>query len=437
MAVSNVRDVLIEEDEGRGIFRVHRSAMTSPEILATEQARIFATSWLYAGHESELRNPGDYVRRNVAGRPLFMARGRDGVVRIFYNTCTHRGATICRQPAGNAKALQCFYHAWSFDLEGNLVGCPDEAAYGPSFDRAEHALRAVAHCASYRGFVFLCFAPEAPPLGQYLAGAKEYLDLIVDASEQGFEIVRGANDYTIRANWKLLCENSLDGYHALPTHETYFKYVAGIEKAVGHSIEVSTTGAGTSYLTGGIARDLGNGHAVTEKLAPWGRPLARWSPLFGADVREEMDATRARIVERFGEQRAVRMCDNSRNLLIFPNLVVNDVMGLTVRTFRPIAPDEMRVEAWQLAPADESPRMRAKRLDSYLTFLGPGGFATPDDMEALESCQEGYLADGVEWNDLSRGMLHEPRPVDELQMRVFWRRWQHLVAGLVPAAGVR
>jgi p-cumate 2,3-dioxygenase alpha subunit len=77
--------------------------------------------------------------------------------------------------------------------------------------------------------------------------------------------------------------------------------------------------------------------------------------------------------------------------------------------------------------------MRAKRLDSFLTFLGPGGFATPDDMEALESCQTGYLADGVEWSDLSRGMLREPRPVDELQMRVFWRRWNALVSEPVAA----
>lgn len=427
-------DRLIEEDEARGIFRVHRSTMTSPEILAAERTHVFAKSWLYVGHESEVRNAGDYVRRNVAGRPVFMARGRDGVVRTFFNTCTHRGATICRQAAGNAKTLQCFYHAWSFDLEGNLVGCPDEAAYGPGFDRSELGLRAVPHCESYRGFVFICFASEAERLERYLGQAKEYLDLIVDACDQGFEIIRGANEYTIRANWKLLCENSLDGYHALPTHETYFKYVAGVEKASGHTIETSATGAGSSYLIRGVARDLGNGHAVTEKLAPWGRPLARWSPLFGDDLRGEMEAKRARIAARFGEERAVRMCDNSRNLLIFPNLVVNDVMGLTVRTFRPIAPDEMRVTAWQLVPADESPRMRAKRLDSFLTFLGPGGFATPDDMEALESCQEGFLADGVEWSDLSRGMLQEPRPVDELQMRTFWRRWQQLIAGPATAA---
>jgi p-cumate 2,3-dioxygenase subunit alpha len=427
-------DGLIEDDDERGVFRVHRSTMTSPAILAAERERVFDTSWIYVGHESEVRAAGDYVRRYVAGRPIFMARGRDGEIRTFFNTCTHRGATICRQPAGNAKVLQCFYHAWTFDLEGNLVGCPDEASYGGAFDRAEHGLRQVPRCEAYRGFVFAAFRRDAEPLERYLAGAKEYLDLIVDASADGAEIVRGSNNYTIRANWKLLAENSLDGYHALPTHETYFKYVADLEKDSGKTIETSATGAASSYLTVGVARDLGNGHAVTEKLAPWGRPFARWSPLFGDETRDEMAELRVATVARFGEERARRMCDHSRNLLIFPNLVVNDVMGVTVRTFWPVAPDEMRVTAWELAPVGETPLLRSKRLDSFLTFLGPGGFATPDDMEALESCQEGFLCDGVEWNNISRGMLREPRPVDELQMRTFWRRWNRLVAHPLAAA---
>ncbi|MCU1464056.1 MAG: p-cumate dioxygenase, partial [Acidimicrobiales bacterium] len=74
------------------------------------------------------------------------------------------------------------------------------------------------------------------------------------------------------------------------------------------------------------------------------------------------------------------------------------------------------------------------RLDNFLTFLGPGGFATPDDVEALESCQQGFAATEVEWSDISRGMnLEEPRPLDELQMRTWWRRWRELMTGRVPA----
>ncbi len=173
---------------------------------------------------------------------------------------------------------------------------------------------------------------------------------------------------------------------------------------------------GTSY-------DLGNGHAVLEYRAPWGRPIAKWEPLFGEDSREEIARMRADLISRHGEVRGSRMADANRNLLIYPNLVVNDIMAITVRTFMPLAPDRMDVTAWELAPRDELAQLRQRRLDSFLTFLGPAGFATPDDLEALESCQQGFTSGGVEWNDISRGMARTPAANDEAQMRAFWRRW--------------
>jgi len=90
-------------------------------------------------------------------------------------------------------------------------------------------------------------------------------------------------------------------------------------------------------------------------------------------------------VAKHGEARAARMADTNRNMLIFPNLVVNDIMAVTVRTFMPLSPSRMDVTAWELAPRGELPQLRQRRLDSFLTFLGPAGFATPDDVEALES----------------------------------------------------
>src|SRR5207302_6692213 len=104
---------LVMDRPREGLFRVHRSAMTSAEILALERERIFDRCWLYVGHESELAQPGDYRRRTVAGRPLFLVRGRDRRVRAFYNTCRHRGALVCRQDRGTAQQFQCFYHAWT------------------------------------------------------------------------------------------------------------------------------------------------------------------------------------------------------------------------------------------------------------------------------------------------------------------------------------
>jgi p-cumate 2,3-dioxygenase alpha subunit len=416
---------LVVDDPAAGRFRVHRSAMTSPQIHRAEVERVFAKSWLYVGHESEIPERGDYVRRPVGGRPIFMVRGaKSGRVNVFHNTCTHRGAVVCRQDAGNAKVFQCFYHAWTFDSEGELKGVPDREAYtgGVSFD--ELALKRVARVESYRGFVFASFDPGIEDLVSYLAGAKDYLDLVVDGCGGSAEIVCGTNLYSFDANWKLLAENSFDGYHAESTHDTYFKYLVSL---------------GTD-LRGGVdgrAVDLGNGHAVVEYASPWGRPVAKWEALFGEQARTEIERLRADLLARHGEQRAHAMADLNRNLLIYPNLVINDIMAVTVRTFYPAGPDGVDVTAWELAPADELPALRQRRLDSFLTFLGPGGFATPDDVEALESCQQGYASGGVEWNDISRGMGRDPRTNDEAQMRAFWRRWQQQMGTAADRAGAR
>ena len=411
-----IKDLIFEDSE-KGIFRYHRHALTSPDILELERERIFDKCWIYLGHESEVEKPGDFRRRTVVGRPLFFVRGGDGQVRVFLNSCTHRGATICRRDQGNAHVLQCFYHAWSFNTNGDLIGMPDEAGYSEGFNRAEMGLKSPPRVESYRGFYFVSFNHAVEDLATYLGGAKEYIDLIVDQAEEGMRVVHGSNKYTMRSNWKLLMENSLDGYHAFPTHKTYFDYVLSQWPEMPKSVE-------------GNARALGNGHTVMEYGAVFGRPVAMWTPLFSEDTREEIARTRGRLVQLYGEERARRMSETGRNLFIYPNLVINDIMAITIRYFEPMAPDHIDVTAWELAPRGESASLLATRLDSFLTFLGPGGFATPDDVEALESCQAGFKAKELEWSDISRGMHREAKSVDELQMRGFWRQWHGHMMGL-------
>ncbi len=410
---------LIVDDPREGVFRVHRRTMLSEEILAEERARIFARVWQYVGHESELDVPGAYRRRRVAGRPLVFVRGSDGAIRALHNTCPHRGAIVCRQDAGVAKTFQCFYHAWTFDNRGSLVGLPDQDGYAPGFDRGERSLAPVARHESYRGFHFVCFDRNVEPLVAYLAGAREMLDLIVDQSLDGsMKVVKGEQRYSIRANWKLLAENSVDGYHAAPVHKTYLGYLQG-------------TGAlrPGDAVVAGRGRSLGNGHGCIEYRAPWGRPVARWAPTFGEAARAEIESIRSALERKHGPERAQRIADWNRNLLIFPNLVVNDIMAVTIRTFQPRDSGSMDVTAWELAPAEEGGERLTRRLQNFLEFLGPGGFATPDDVEALDSCQIGFDADGVEWSDVSRGMAREALSTDELQMRAFWREWQARMSG--------
>jgi p-cumate 2,3-dioxygenase alpha subunit len=411
---------LVVDDRERGIFRVHRSAMTSQEVFERERKEIFEKVWLYVGHESEISKPGDFRRRNIAGRPIIFIHGADGEIRALFNACTHRGATICRQDAGNARIFQCFYHAWTFDTKGDLVQVPDEEGYSECFDKSERGLRAPVKFDNYRGFYFLSYNPDVEDLETYLAGAAEYLDLVADQSADGMNILAGTNLYSMNANWKLLVENSLDGYHGVPVHSTYFDYLASYGEG-GDPIPEGVTDS---------AVDLGNGHTVIEWPTPYGRPVAHWHQLFGEESREEIAEIEAEVVSRVGEERGFRICHMGKNLLIFPNLVIVDGTGVTVRTFEPLAPDRIEISAWSLGPARETPAQIARRVDSYVTFLGPGGFATPDDVEALESCQEGFRTyRELEYSDISRGMARKPSMFDELQMRTFWRTWFARVEG--------
>ncbi len=409
---------LIIDDENSGLFRVNRRVFVDPECLEQERRRIFDKCWIYVGHESEVPHAGDYRSRNVAGRPLILVRGDDGVIRVLLNTCTHRGALVCRQKSGNARTFQCPYHAWTFNSRGQLIGVPGEDSYSPAFRREDLALASPPQVDQYRGFFFVCFDRNTQSLYDYLAGGREHIDLITDQSERGMRIVAGQQSYSARANWKLLVENSYDGYHGLTTHQRYFSFLSD----VGVQMKSGTIASRQKAI------DLGNGHAVLEYDSPWGLLIAQWTPTFGEHRKAHFEEIRRRFEERLGADRAQRICETSRNLGIFPNLVINDIMAVTVRTFYPLSPDYMEVNAWALAPVDESAEDSALRLDNFLTFLGPGGFATPDDVEMLESCQRGFANREVAWSDISRGMKREhPSITDELQMRAFWRRWNQLM----------
>ncbi len=418
------QDSLVSDNGQLGLFQVARKAFTDSAILDAEYDAVFNKCWLYVGHESEVARKGDFVRRIVAKRNLIFNRDTSGTLNAFFNTCPHRGAEVCREPKGNAKHFQCFYHGWIFSAEGKLKSLPGADRYSADFKSQDRGnLVPVPRFENYRGLCFVNFDQDACSLEDYLGNAREYLDLVVDQSAEGMVVISGQQDYAIRANWKLLVENSNDGYHAATTHATYLDYLA------------NTHAKGNEVALKGIGRELGGGHAVVEYTAPWGRPIANWIPSWGEEGRREMDAIHARMVERHGKDKADRICFKNRNLLIFPNLVINDIMALTFRTFYPAAPDYMNISGWALAPSAESEWARKYRLDNFLEFLGPGGFATPDDVEALESCQAGYansLETGAGWNDISKGMGMDPSYDDEVQMRSFWKEWNRRVA---PAAG--
>jgi phenylpropionate dioxygenase-like ring-hydroxylating dioxygenase large terminal subunit len=416
----------IRDEADRQVFLLDREALVSESVLKDEMRRIFARCWIYVGHASEVAQPGDFVSRRVAGRPVLFVRGHDGEIRCLLNTCRHRGAVVCREPKGNSRRFFCMYHGWSYDNDGRLARVPGEEAYPSSFDPSAFGLASPPRFESYRDFWFLSFNPEVAPLVEYLGRATEYIDLVIDQSPSGrMQIIGGTQEYTVAANWKLMVENSVDDYHLPTTHSTWLRFM----KNSGVSVEPPRE-PGLVLPTKGYAIDLGNGNFTTDNVNFRGRPVAKWIPLYGEEAKAEIDAIRAELVDRLGEARARRVADTNRNLVIFPNLVINDGSSVTVRTFFPDGVARMNVTAWALGPVEESETARARRLDAFLTFYGPGGFATPDDVEALELVQQG-LANWEEtrWSEVSRGLAREGEQLnsDEHHLRTFWRHWNRLM----------
>jgi len=421
----------IREDWDAGIFRVHRDSFRDQEVFDRERDAIWGAGWLYLGHTSELPEPGDYKVRKVGGRPLIFLRDVNGVIRAFFNSCPHRGTAVCRAEQGNVRRLRCFYHAWTFDTEGRLVSLPSPEAYpSDSGFRDRLGLRPVERLETFRDFVFVSFNEDVPSLSDYLGSTADYIELIADQSPNGMRVLPGTQRYTARANWKLLVENALDGYHFAPSHITFLEYL-------------KRTGLTTSDE--GSCVQLCGQHVVSIQPSHGGRIGLSWEPRFGPEEKERIERNRREIFGRLGEERGALLTDGFKFVFIFPNLLLFDIESVSIRMLEPVEPGLTEVSAWALAPAGEEPDASGLRLKTLVSFIGPGGLATPDDLEAQEAIQRGIDStagdrrEGVDWNDVSRGMddeLHGGplRGTDEAGVRHFWRTWDQALALPSPEA---
>jgi p-cumate 2,3-dioxygenase subunit alpha len=426
---------LVDIDPVRHRFRINRDAYRSAEIFEKEKKLIFSKCWLYVGHVSEIPKKGDFVARTVGGGDLIFMRGRSGEIGAFFNSCTHRGTRVCREKRGTVKSFACPYHGWVYNTDGKLVSM--NATNFVADINADGALdlRKVPRLEQYRGFYFVNYNRAAIGLVDYLAGSTEFLDSMCDQSEAELVVLPGEHSYSINANFKYLCENSYDGYHLLPVHVSYLEFLDDRLKAAGDQSAVNFIA--NLFTKQGRGRGLGNGHAALESWVPTGRPVASWIPPWGPEVKKEIDAKRAWLAQRFGKERADFIADVQKNLVIFPNLVINDNVGMIIRTIEPTSASTMRVNSWALGPTDESDELRAIRLDNFVSFLGPSGFGSADDIEMLELCQRGIEHSPVEWNELSKGMngAEDSRvevcgPDDEGHMRAYWAQWDRMMRGV-------
>ena len=203
--------------------RVHRRIYTDPAIFERELERIFGAAWIYVGHESQVKQPGDYFATRIGRRPVVLVRDTDGQIRVIHNQCAHRGAMVVATEKGNAPEFTCCYHGWTYHLDGRLKGVPLQQGYPRDFDprNPRTAMVQVARVASYRGFVFASEAADGPSLEDFLGYMTTSFDDMVDRAPDGeIEVAGGTFKHTYDANWKLYLENLCDAAHPIFTHRS-------------------------------------------------------------------------------------------------------------------------------------------------------------------------------------------------------------------------
>ncbi len=203
-----------------GSMTLPQKYYVSDEVFRREQQRIFRKHWLCAGHQSRISNPGDFFLLNVCDESLNILRDKQGEVRAFYNVCRHRGTRICEEGEGRfSSSIQCSYHAWTYGLDGKLIGAPFMKEV-KDFHGEDYPLR-TAPVHLWEGFIFVFLGmaePEpfeetyAPLIGRFqpwnMAGSRSYRRI----------------SYGVKANWKYIFQNFNECYHCPTIHPLLNKF---------------------------------------------------------------------------------------------------------------------------------------------------------------------------------------------------------------------
>ena len=393
--LDHIDDLLVEDFES-GEFKLHRSVFTDQTLFDLEMKYIFEGNWVYLAHESQIPNNNDFYTTHIGRQPVLIARNKTGELNAMINACSHRGAQLCRHKRGNKATYTCPFHGWTFNNSGKLlkVKDPSEAGYSDCFNHeGSHDLKKVARFESYKGFLFGSLNEDVLPLTEFLGETTKISDTIVDQSDQGLEVLRGASSYTYEGNWKLTAENGADGYHVSAVHWNYAATTQQRKEKLQENDNVRAMSAGSWGKQGGGSYGFDNGHMLL--WTQWGNPEDR--PNF--PKAEE-------YTEKYGEAMSKWMIERSRNLCLYPNVYLMDQFGSQIRVLRPISVNKTEVTIYCIGPVGEEPAARTRRIRQYEDFFNASGMATPDDLEEFRACQAGYAGIALEWNDMCRGAKH-------------------------------
>lgn len=401
--------------------RVPFEIYTRQDIYDREQELIFrGPSWNYLALEAEIPRPHDFKTSFVGDTPVVVSRADDGSLHAFVNRCAHRGATVQRQPCGNAKEHRCVYHQWCYDSTGGLIAVPYRrgvkgvGGYPADFEMGQHGLRKLT-VAARKGVIFGTMHAAAPPL-------EEYLDVpFVAAIDRLFSRpvrVLGHMRQRVRGNWKLYVENTRDPYHAALLHmfhatfgmyRTEQKRATFTDRTRAHSTSATW---GDEFGQAATAGDTVGQDKVVQGYALADPSLMRGRPDFNDGVTVAITG-------------------------IFPSVVIQQIMNtLATRHIRPKAPDEFELCWTYFGYEDDDEQVLEARL-KQANLVGPAGLISMEDSEAIELIQRAIERDGKDCAFLEfggRGPVQDRDNRGEMAVRGFWMNYARVMGFAVPDA---
>jgi choline monooxygenase len=206
-------------------------AYTDPELYQQELTEVFERAWILVGHICELSEPGQYVSANVGREPVVVIRGHDGELRAMSNVCRHRASTILEGVGQTRSVMRCPYHAWTYELDGQLAAAPSGQGFA-CLDRDLVALPQF-RVGVAGGLVFCCIDPAQMSLEEMLGPVGPYLEWLNISGltvHHGPEGARWTEDFD--ENWKILADNYFEDYHVPVAHPTLVRLV-DVKETVG------------------------------------------------------------------------------------------------------------------------------------------------------------------------------------------------------------
>jgi phenylpropionate dioxygenase-like ring-hydroxylating dioxygenase large terminal subunit len=358
---------------------------TDEGVFAQEQSAIFQSVWLFVCHESEVASAGDFRTTLAGGKPIVVVRGFDGEIRSFYNVCRHRGAPVVRAECGNAKAFQCFYHLWTYDLKGCLTGIAKPEGYERvSLDKSKLGLVPVRTECLY-GLVFVCLHKNAEPLQDYLGEIMQ--GVAKPLGSVPLEVFH-FHKIELKANWKLWQDNNSERYHALLhwTHRKMSPWITGRKTPM--KVRICRNGHGGYWSDGEATVDYANA----------GLESVKGGVLPGL---------------KENEQRVINL---------FPDVMIN-VRSNVVRLDRmiPLSAGRTLIEWRGLGVKGDSFELREERIRHHNMFWGPAGRNLPEDIIAVEAQWAAMTSDAVRYSILARE--EDLNPTDDENLRAYYQEW--------------